>query len=109
MAYYACPQGHGDFNKDGVIDELDYELFTKGGCYLKSTKDHPECILYDLNGDGIVNTLDHSLFRQLYAGYDPICKVQLKEVPKKFPWGWVLGLGAVAGLLLISRRKKGRN
>ena len=77
MPYYACPEGHGDFNNDGIIDDQDWQVFQE--CYLKSIADFLQCASADMDDDGLVDVEDSSIFAAIWDGYCPVCGLYLTE------------------------------
>lgn len=110
MAFYPCPQGHGDVNQDGIIDERDADLLR--GCYLKTTAEHPECALADIDRDGQVRAPDFSIMSSLFNGYDPICQVNLVPVTPPEPSRKFIAIGLgfmiAAGAICVAAIAKGR-
>lgn len=80
MEYYADAHGHGDINFDGIINEIDYELF-ESHFWEHVDPNNPESVACDLNNDGEINALDFGILSMILNGYCPICQENLIQVP----------------------------
>ncbi|HLC94757.1 MAG TPA: hypothetical protein VJH96_04280 [Patescibacteria group bacterium] len=57
---FKCP----DFNKDGIVDKTDVDLFTTENLLGKIVDNSSPYFIFDINNDSIINTKDVSLVSQ---------------------------------------------